>query len=402
MCIRDRYQRRVRGFPSSAMPSMRLLLLVLGAVLCAVAAVHDHDATTPIVMLDENEGLSGMDENVDKDLWLARKAQESADAEDLEIARLLAMLESLDGEKDAAVKEAKQREIEAKEATSAKLKETAKHKYEVAKKAIDGKAKRIEQGALSAQTDAADAVEKTKKLQVESQALMSKAKVAAEEYQSAVTAGMSDRVQELQIAAKKAMEQAQEAARAAGKNSQNAKVALAEATRIKEKADKAMKLERESRADLIESGLTWVSGPIFDKMKMLCERDYPTFRLEYRKLKMSPTYKGFRWDIKQACAKARDDDLESDYSPPPEVQTDPHNPPLGPGPYPRSHTHFAVPKGGKVAKWCSTQYGAVPCSMLEKAKAAGLLGDIGPNKSKQLLLEIGEETFSAPSDIELV
>ena len=43
--------------------------------------------------------MDELDKNVDKDLWLARQAQERADAEDEEIARLLALLEGLDDEK---------------------------------------------------------------------------------------------------------------------------------------------------------------------------------------------------------------------------------------------------------------------------------------------------------------
>merc|ERR1712093_288234 len=96
-------------------------------------------------------GLREVQEQVDKDLWEARQAQSSADDEDAEIARLLAEPEGLDTEKQAAEKEAKQKEIEAKEATADKL----------------------------------------KKLQEEAAAAMSKAKMAAEEYQNAVTAGMA-------------------------------------------------------------------------------------------------------------------------------------------------------------------------------------------------------------------
>merc|ERR1719426_588809 len=112
-------------------------------------------------------GLREVQEQVDKELWEARQAQASADDEDAEIARLLAELEGLDAEKNAAEKEAKQREVEAKEATAAKLKETAKQKFETAKTAIDAKAKRVEEVALTAQTDAENNIEKTKKLREE-------------------------------------------------------------------------------------------------------------------------------------------------------------------------------------------------------------------------------------------
>jgi len=151
----------------------------------------------------------------------------------------------------------------------------------------------------------------------------------------------------------------------------------------------------------MENGLQWVAGPIFDKMKKLCERDYPTFRKEYRKIRACTTYKSFRWDVKQACAKAREDDLENMSSEEEEAarlaaeeaarRGNPHAPPTDPAkPYPASHVHFNVPKGGKVAKWCTTQYGAVPCTMLKKAKEAGLLGDIKVDDTSKKMLELLE------------
>merc|ERR1711934_1228815 len=337
-------------------------------------------------------------EQVDKELWEARQAQASADDEDAEIARLLAELEGLDAEKNAAEKEAKQREVEAKEATAAKLKETAKQKF---KTAIDAKAKRVEEVALTAQTDAENDIEKTKKLREEAAAAMAKAKVAAEEYENAVTAGMTEKTKELEVKSKKASDEAQELARLAGQASEGAKAALANAATVKSQADKAISLEKESQNDLMENGLQWVAGPIFDKMKKLCERDYPTFRKEYRKIRASTTYKSFRWDVKQACAKAREDDLENMSSEEEEAarlaaeeaarRGNPHAPPTDPAkPYPASHVHFNVPKGGKVAKWCTTQYGAVPCTMLKKAKEAGLLGDIKVDDTSKKMLELLE------------
>merc|ERR1719247_2550104 len=336
-------------------------------------------------------GLREVQEQVDKELWEARQAQASADDEDAEIARLLAELEGLDAEKNAAEKEAKQREVEAKEATAAKLKETA----------IDAKAKRVEEVALTAQTDAENDIEKTKKLREEAAAAMAKAKVAAEEYENAVTAGMTEKTKELEVKSKKASDEAQELARLAGQASEGAKAALANAATVKSQADKAISLEKESQNDLMENGLQWVAGPIFDKMKKLCERDYPTFRKEYRKIRASTTYKSFRWDVKQACAKAREDDLENMSSEEEEAarlaaeeaarRGNPHAPPTHPAkPYPASHVHFNVPKGGKVAKWCTTQYGAVPCTMLKKAKEAGLLGDIKVDDTSKKMLELLE------------
>merc|ERR1711934_12215 len=332
-------------------------------------------------------GLREVQEQVDKELWEARQAQASADDED--------------AEKNAAEKEAKQREVEAKEATAAKLKETAKQKFETAKTAIDAKAKRVEEVALTAQTDAENDIEKTKKLREEAAAAMAKAKVAAEEYENAVTAGMTEKTKELEVKSKKASDEAQELARLAGQASEGAKAALANAATVKSQADKAISLEKESQNDLMENGLQWVAGPIFDKMKKLCERDYPTFRKEYRKIRASTTYKSFRWDVKQACAKAREDDLENMSSEEEEAarlaaeeaarRGNPHAPPTDPAkPYPASHVHFNVPKGGKVAKWCTTQYGAVPCTMLKKAKEAGLLGDIKVDDTSKKMLELLE------------
>ena len=99
----------------------------------------------------------------------------------------------------------------------------------------------------------------------------------------------------------------------------------------------------------------------------------------------SPSYKSFRWDIKKACPKAANDDLESsDEDEAARIAAEQaaalqniHAPPQDTSkPFPHSNTHWSMPKDGKVSKWCTTQYGAVPCSMLKKAKEAGLLGDI--------------------------
>merc|ERR1712146_519380 len=89
------------------------------------------------------------------------------------------------------------------------------------------------------------------------------------------------------------------------------KLALKHAAEVKTSADHAISLEKESKTELLEDGLQWVAGPIFDKMKRLCDLDYPTFRKEYRKIRDSPTYKHYRWDIKKACKKAANDDLEN-------------------------------------------------------------------------------------------
>jgi colicin import membrane protein len=357
-------------------------------------------------------GLRDVQEQVDKDLWQARQAQSSADDEDEEIARLLAELEGLDAEKAAAEKEAKQKEIEAKEATAAKLKEVAKQKFEFAKSAIDAKAKRVEEVALKAQATAEDSIEKVKKLRADAAAAMAKAKMAAEEYQNALTAGMTEKAKELEVAAKKATEEAEDLAKRAGIESTASTFALRNAAEVKASADRAIKLEKETRGELMEEGLQWVAGPIFDKMKKLCDLDYPTFRKEYRKIRESPSYKPFRWDIKKACPKAASDDLESMNSEEEEAArlaaeqaaalNNVHAPPQDTSkPFPHSNTHWSLPKSGEVKKWCTTQYGAVPCSMLKKAKEAGLLGDIKvDDESKRALsmLELDDTEVQSIDD----
>jgi len=371
---------------------MKFVLAALALVVAASVAVQMEESTamaateSASMAVMSKLGLRDVQEQVDKDLWQARQAQSSADDEDEEIARLLAELEGLDAEKAVAEKEAKQKEIEAKEATAAKLKELAKQKFETAKAAIDSKAKRVEEVALKAQNTAEESIESVKKLRGEAAAAMAKAKMAAEEYQNALTAGMTEKAKELEVAAKKATTEAEDLAKRAGVESTASTIALRNAAEVKTSADRAIRLEKETRGELMEEGLQWVAGPIFDKMKKLCDLDYPTFRKEYRKIRESPSYKSFRWDIKKACPKAHgDDDLESsDDDEAARIAAEQaaalanvHAPPQDNSkPFPHSNTHWSVPKDGKVSKWCTTQYGAVPCSMLKKAKEAGLLGDI--------------------------
>merc|ERR1711865_203908 len=59
-------------------------------------------------------GLRNLEGDVDKDVWIASRAQEDADAEDMEIARLLEQLEGLDEEQpeQKEIKVAKEAEIE--------------------------------------------------------------------------------------------------------------------------------------------------------------------------------------------------------------------------------------------------------------------------------------------------
>merc|ERR1712086_147989 len=370
------------GIPRIA---MKFVLAALALVVAASVAVQMEESTamaateSASMAVMSKLGLRDVQEQVDKDLWQARQAQSSADDEDEEIARLLAELEGLDAEKAVAEKEAKQKEIEAKEATAAKLKELAKQKFETAK------AKRVEEVALKAQNTAEESIESVKKLRGEAAAAMAKAKMAAEEYQNALTAGMTEKAKELEVAAKKATTEAEDLAKRAGVESTASTIALRNAAEVKTSADRAIRLEKETRGELMEEGLQWVAGPIFDKMKKLCDLDYPTFRKEYRKIRESPSYKSFRWDIKKACPKAANDDLESnDEDEAARIAAEQaaalanvHAPPQDNSkPFPHSNTHWSVPKDGKVSKWCTTQYGAVPCSMLKKAKEAGLLGDI--------------------------
>ena len=81
------------------------------------------------------------------------------------------------------------------------------------------------------------------------------------------------------------MKDAQETAKAAGASSQAAKMALEHAKERKAKADASMKQNTQSQETLTGDGLRWVDGPIFNKMMALCDADYPTFRVEYRKIR---------------------------------------------------------------------------------------------------------------------
>merc|ERR1712093_274124 len=339
--------------------------------------------------LMESLGLRAEQESVDKAVWQARQAKEAEDAEDEEIARLMAKLTGLDKEKKAAEAEATQKDIEAKKATAAKLKEVAEQKLAKAKEAIDAKAKKVEEAALGAQKKAEDAIANTKELRAKAAAAMEKAKAASAEYQNALSSGVTKGLEELALKAKKTMAEAQALAAQAGEKSDAAKAALKNAAQVKANADKAIAMEKESKSQLTEEGVTWVAGPIFDKMKRLCDLDYPTFRKEYRKIRDSPTYKHYRWDIKKSCKKAHNDDLENmsdaelaagQKRKEAEDAKKVDSPPIDPSkPYPDSHTHFSLPADKKVKKWCTTKYGAVPCSMLKKAQAAGLLGTAKDN-----------------------
>jgi len=360
---------------------MRAFVVALFVAACVLTAESATMSDTSGMGVMESLGLRSTQESVDKAVWEARQAKETEDAEDAEIARLMAKLEGLDKEKKAAEAEATQKDIEAKKATAAKLKEVADQKAAKAKEAIDAKAKKVEAAALAAQKTAEDTIAATKALRAKAAAAMEKAKAASAEYQNALASGNKKGLEELAMKAKKTMAEAQALAAQAGTKSDEAKGALKNAAQVKSNADKAVAMEKESKKQLTSEGVTWVAGPIFDKMKRLCDQDYPTFRKEYRKIKASPTYKHYRWDIKKACKNAHDDDLESQEDDAAvaarkaAAKRDPHAPQTDPSkPYPASNTHWSLPKDKKVKKWCSTKYGSVPCSMLKKAQHAGLLG----------------------------
>merc|ERR1712072_1680941 len=290
---------------------MRLAVLCIAICACVWVDAATTEAMTGMELMD-SLGLRQTQENVDKAVWQARQAKEAEDAEDQEIARLMAKLEGLDKEKAAAEADATQKDIEAKKATTAKLKEVADQKAAKAKEAIDAKAKKIEEAALAAQKTAEETIAATKALRAKAAAAMEKAKAASAEYQNALSSGATKGLEELALKAKKTMAEAQALAAEAGSKGDDAKGALKNAATVKTKADKALAMEKESKSQLTGEGFTWVAGPIFDKMKRLCDQDYPTFRKEYRKIRQSPTYKHYRWDTKKACKKAHNDDLEND------------------------------------------------------------------------------------------
>merc|ERR1711981_1420468 len=365
---------------------MRLFVVALCVAACALTAESATMTDSSGMGLMESLGLRGTQESVDKAVWEARQAKEAENAEDEEIARLMTKLTGLDKEKKAAEAEATQKDIEAKKATAAKLKEVADQKAAKAKEAIDAKAKKVEAAALAAQKTAEETIAATKALRAKAAAAMEKAKAASAEYQNALSSGVTKGLEELALKAKKTMAEAQALAAQAGEKSDAAKAALRNAAQVKANADKAIAMEKESKAQLTDEGVTWVAGPIFDKMKRLCDQDYPTFRKEYRKIRDSPTYKHYRWDIKKACKNAHDDDLENGdddaaaAARKAAMNEDPHAPQTDPSkPYPASNTHWSLPKDKKVKKWCSTKYGSVPCSMLKKAQQAGLLGTAKDN-----------------------
>merc|ERR1711865_445103 len=401
-------------------------LLSFGGLLLLLVACHgvNIEDTTQLELHDTAAarlGLRNIEQDVDRDVWLAKSAQDDADAEDQEIARLLEQLEGLDETQpeQKEIKVAKETEIEIMETKAAKLKAVAKQKFDHVHTIIMHRTERIEQDAVEAMQEAEADVEKTKALRVNVTAMMSKAKMASVEYENAVTAGMGDESKSLELKAKKAMKEAQETARAAGSSSQAAKMALEHAKEKKAKADKSIKQNSESQEQLTGDGLRWVEGPIFKKMMTLCDQDYPTFVVEYRKIRSSAVFAKFRWDLKMACVHARNDlALEHDETDAEKLarlaadelkqKAVTHTPQIDESkPYPHKNSNWQMPKDGKVKKWCSTEFGSVPCSVLLKARKAGLLGDIQTD-SKQptqnshhdslMMIQVGQSGPLVPRD----
>jgi hypothetical protein len=322
--------------------------------------------------LMESMGLKQVQADVEKTLWQAQDASKNVDAQDDEIARLMAELDQLDETKDEAAIAAKKQELEAAQKESVRLKAVAAEKQAAAEAAVKSKAGEVTSVADAAQKSAEKMINEVKALRAKAAATMEEAKLASTEYQSALASGQTEGLAALEQTAKQTLKMAQDLSKEAGEKSENAKQALAYAEKLKKKATEAKGMETESMQELREAGLQWAAGPIFDKMKRLCEIDYPAFRKEYRVLRQSPVYAKYRWDIKKACHKAHNDDsLEANYK---EEEVDPNAIPIDHSkPYPDMNTHWQLPKDKKVQKWCSTKFGAVPCSMLKKAQSEGLL-----------------------------
>jgi len=369
---------------------MRRIPLYASAAITLCILVYADAAGTRLaegegMAMMESLGLRGVQEDVDKAMWEAKQAQEEEDAEDEEIARMMAELEGLDQEKNAAEAEAKKKDLEAKEATAAKLKAVAAQKAAQAEAALKEKARQVELAALAAQKEAEAAIAATKALRASAAKRMQEAKLASAEYENSIASGDSKDSGALEAKAQKAMSEAQALSSQAGQSSEAATQALTNAAKTKEKADKVLDMEKEGKAQLMNQGLTWVGGPIFSKMKRLCEIDYPTFRKEYDKIRNSPLFKKHRWDIKKACSKSLNDsslededavakrNAEAEAKKEEDAKVDANVDPSKP--YPAKNLHWKLPADKKVKKWCTTKFGAVPCSMLAKAREAGLLGE---------------------------
>merc|ERR1711907_258547 len=357
--------------------------LHVGLFLLVVTMLHGNTesaemtaAATERIRVMDSLGLKSSQEDVEKALWEAQQAEDDVKAEDDELARLMAEMDQLDTEKDAALASAKKKDLEAKQKQSAQLKAVAAQKAAEAEAAIKRKAQEVEAVSSAAQKEAEDMIEKTKSLRSKAAAAMEEAKLASAEYQSALSSGQTEGLASLKQTAKQALAQAETLSKTAGEKSKLAKKALENASQVKAKAEKATEMESESVQQLEESRLTWAAGPIFDKMKRLCDLDYPAFRKEYHKLRESPAFAKYRWDIKKACHKAHDDDLEAVTAKDNEENQNPVGAHVDESqPYPDKNRHWNMPKDKNVKKWCSTKFGAVPCSMLKKAQEAGLLGE---------------------------
>merc|ERR1711865_410860 len=154
-------------------------LLSFGGLLLLLAACHgvNIEDTTQLELHDTAAarlGLRNIEQDVDRDVWLAKSAQDDADAEDQEIARLLEQLEGLDETQpeQKEIKVAKETEIEIMETKAAKLKAVAKQKFDHVHTIIMHRTERIEQDAVSSMQEAEADVEKTKALRVNVTAMM--------------------------------------------------------------------------------------------------------------------------------------------------------------------------------------------------------------------------------------
>jgi hypothetical protein len=310
----------------------------------------------------------------------------------------------MDKEKDAAAAEAKKKDVEAKQAKAAQLKAIAAEKAAEAEQSLKQKAKQVEEVAAAAEKEAKEMIAATKALRAKAASTMEQAKLASAEYQSALASGQKEGLASLEQTAKQTLKQAEELSVAAGEKSKVAKEALQNAADVKGKSDQAVAMENESAQQLAKDHLTWAAGPIFDKMKRLCEIDYPAFKKEYHVLRQSPTYAKYRWDIKKACHKAHDDDLEKEPAPEKEDENPVATHVDESKPYPEKNLHWNMDKKdkGKVKKWCSTKFGAVPCTMLKEAQEAGLLAHSDAMETNMFLDETGTGASNLDNSPDLV
>merc|ERR1712146_507031 len=103
-----------------------------------------------------------------------------------------------------------------------------------------------------------------------------------------------------------------------------------------------------------------------------------------------------------ACHKAHDDDLEKEPAPEKEDENPVATHVDESKPYPDKNLHWSVPKDKKVKKWCSTKFGAVPCTMLKEAQEAGLLAHSDAMETNMFLDETGTGASNLDDSPDLV